>query len=524
MATVYSSYSAGWKPVNANVYRKYRARLDYIVSEETYTTITYQAVLYVNINSSVTASYSGTLNLDGETYSGSCETTYSSSNPVNTVTCVSAKTKTFTKSETETTATIEGGVKSSNGSWTGETLIATATVTIPSISYTVTFDANGGENPPAEQKKIHGVDLTLSDETPTKSNYDFVEWNTELDGSGTSYTSGGIFSIDEVTTLYAQWHISYQPPQISNLRAYRVSDTASGSNPDVKSNGTRCYADFRYIPSVDPDAVTNSIKIQFGSSTAVDASIIDTLRYGYSDTNHLSVTSKETVTITITVTDYKGISYTYDEATYVSTELYIFDGFKGTSGTEEYLSFAVGMVARDFSNSVRHPKGNFDCYMHPTFYTMAGEIKMWAGNTIPDGWLLCDGSEVSKAEYPNLYAAIGDLWGVPNSSSNFKLPNLSGRVPVGYADADTDFNTVGKQDGEKTHLLTVDEMPSHTHTSYYTAATGRAASGTARYTPAAPNTGLEHVVYSCETSSIGGGQEHNNLQPYAVVKYIICAI
>ena len=47
--------------------------------------------------------------------------------------------------------------------------------------------------------------------------------------------------------------------------------------------------------------------------------------------------------------------------------------------------------------------------MRPTFYTMAGEIKMWAGDTIPDGWLLCDGSEVSKTDYPELYKAIGDL-------------------------------------------------------------------------------------------------------------------
>ena len=53
--------------------------------------------------------------------------------------------------------------------------------------------------------------------------------------------------------------------------------------------------------------------------------------------------------------------------------------------------------------------GNFDCYMKPRFFTMAGEIKMWAGDAIPDGWLLCDGSEVSKTDYPKLYKAIGDL-------------------------------------------------------------------------------------------------------------------
>ena len=367
MTTVYSRYSAGWKPANANVYRKYRARLDYSVSAETDTTITYKAVLYVNINSSVSASYSGTLNLAGSTYSGSCETKYKSDNPVKTVTCVSAKTKTFTKGETATTANISGGVRSSNGAWTGATVTATATVTIPAKRYAITFDANGGENPPAEQKKIHGTDLTLSDVIPTKANYDFVSWNTAADGSGTSYVSGATFSTNAITTLYAQWHISYQPPQISDLRAYRVSDTASGASPDVKSNGTRCYADFIYTPSIDPDSVTNSIKIQFGSSTAVNASTSGTLRYGYSATNHLPTTSKETVTITITVTDYNGNSYTYNEATYVSTEIYIFDAFKGTSGIEEYQSFAVGGIARDFNSAERSESGNFDCYMDANF-------------------------------------------------------------------------------------------------------------------------------------------------------------
>ena len=55
------------------------------------------------------------------------------------------------------------------------------------------------------------------------------------------------------------------------------------------------------------------------------------------------------------------------------------------------------------------------------------------------------------------------IHGVPSSSSNFKLPNLTGRVPVGYASSDTDFNAVGNTGGEKTHKLTTTEMPSHGH-------------------------------------------------------------
>ena len=148
---------------------------------------------------------------------------------------------------------------------------------------------------------------------------------------------------------------------------------------------------------------------------------------------------------------------------------------------------------------------------------MAGEIKMWAGNKIPDGWLLCDGSEISKTKYPKLYAAIGNLWGTPNSSSNFKLPNLNGKVPVGYNSSDTDFATVGKSGGEKTHTLTVDEIPSHRHQQYGPYSTGSGSSGA--YTQA-NNRSTTRV----KTDYKGGGGAHNNLQPYAVVKYIIRAI
>lgn len=511
MSTVYSGYSAGWKPKGSDIYKKYRARLDYSVSAETDTTITYKAILYVNINSSVSASYSGTLNLAGSTYNGSCETVFKEGN---TVTCVSTKTKTFTKGETATTATIKGGVRSSSGSWTGATVTATATVTIPAKRYAITFDANGGENPPASQKKIHGTDLTLTTGTPTRAGYDFVSWNTAADGSGTSYASGAIFSTNAITTLYAQWHLSYVPPNVENIRAYRVVNGSSEYNPNVFSSGTKCYLDFTLI---NPVSGTVTASAKFGTAASASSGTSGSVKYFYSSDGHLPTTSSETVTITLSVTDYKGNTYSYTYSTFISTENYIFDAFKGTSGSTEYQSFAIGGIARDFSNSKRHSEGNFDCYMHPIFYTMAGEIKMWAGDTIPDGWLLCDGSEVSKTDYPELYKAIGDLWGVPNSSSNFKLPNLAGKVPVGYDSADTDFDTVGKKDGEKTHTLTEDEMPKHRH--YLSASVYRDSNkktlgtGSQGY----PN-GTRYSNY------VGMSQAHNNMQPYTVIKYIICAI
>ena len=173
---------------------------------------------------------------------------------------------------------------------------------------------------------------------------------------------------------------------------------------------------------------------------------------------------------------------------------------------------------------------------------LAGEIKMWAGDAIPYGWLLCDGSEVSKTDYPELYGAIGDLWGTPSSSSNFKLPNLTGRVPVGYNSADTDttetFGQVGATGGARGawyHTHTIGSSGAHHHASQ-----GRMeGSGTganifesfngASKTRAVnvPRTGTNgNHTHSPGSSGSAGNKlaaDKANMPPYAVVKYIICA-
>lgn len=502
MTTVYSGYSKGWKPKGSDVYKKYRARLDYSLVSQTATTITYKAVLYVNINSSVSAPYTGTLNLAGSTYNGSCETVFGEGN---TVTCVGAKTKTFKKGETATKAKISGGVRSSKSDWTGQTMTASATVTIPALApATITFDANGGSGTaPSAISTYVGVANTIPSNSLTRTGYTFNGWNTASDGSGTAYATGSTITPSGDVTLYAQWKTTYVSPEIQNLLAFRVANKSGGASPVITSTGTTGFCKFELIGGAN--YTFTSATVQFGTATAKSMTQSGTTVYGYSDDGSVAETSAYTVNVTVVVTGADGISRTYTDSTYISKAVPVFDATPN--------SFALGGIARDVTGDEKP----FDCYMHPIFYTMAGEIKMWAGDTIPDGWLLCDGSEVSKTDYPYLYEAIRDLWGVPNSSSNFKLPNLVGRVPVGYNSADTDFAPVGHTDGEKMHKLTEAEMPKHRH--YLSASVYRDSSkkilekGSQGY----PN-GTRYSNY------VGGNEAHNNLQPYAVIKYIICAI
>jgi microcystin-dependent protein len=145
----------------------------------------------------------------------------------------------------------------------------------------------------------------------------------------------------------------------------------------------------------------------------------------------------------------------------------------------------------------------------------AGVISMYGGSTVPNGWLLCDGSAVSRTTYARLFSAIGTTYGAGNGSTTFNLPNFKGRVPVGLDSSQSEFNSLNKKGGEKTHTLTINEMPSHNHN-----LPGRLVntdgSGIVRELSGQDNANNNSASYNT-----GGGQAHNNLQPYITVNYII---
>ena len=148
--------------------------------------------------------------------------------------------------------------------------------------------------------------------------------------------------------------------------------------------------------------------------------------------------------------------------------------------------------------------------------SLIGEITLYVGWNIPGGWLECDGSEVLIDDYPLLYSAIGDTWGTPSDDDHFKLPNFKGRVPVGYDPDDSVFNNIGKTGGTKNAVV-----PYHNHNlgaykygSNYCASGNRSGMG--------QNSSATTTV---QTSYAGtsGNATNANLQPYAVVFYIIRA-
>lgn len=142
-----------------------------------------------------------------------------------------------------------------------------------------------------------------------------------------------------------------------------------------------------------------------------------------------------------------------------------------------------------------------------------GTIVAYGGTSAPSEWLLCDGSAVSRATYDLLFGVIGTLYGAGDASTTFNLPNLKGRVPVGVDATITDFNARGKTGGEKTHVLTLAEMPAHTHGITSWDDTGSSSLG--------PVTQGQSAIADMQTTSKGSDAEHENMPPYQTAHYII---
>ena len=151
-----------------------------------------------------------------------------------------------------------------------------------------------------------------------------------------------------------------------------------------------------------------------------------------------------------------------------------------------------------------------------------GAIMPFGSDTIPDNWLLCDGSAVSRTTYQQLFNTIGTTYGTGDGFTTFNLPNLQGKIPVGKNANDTDFDTLGETGGEKTHTLTINEMPSHNHQREQT---GRALYWDENLTEMGGlASGVNaQISWNRDTTNTGGSQPHNNLQPYIVQNYIIKA-
>jgi microcystin-dependent protein len=153
-----------------------------------------------------------------------------------------------------------------------------------------------------------------------------------------------------------------------------------------------------------------------------------------------------------------------------------------------------------------------------------GEIRMFAGNFAPAGWMFCEGQLLPISEYETLFNLIGTTYG-GDGQSTFALPDLRGRIPLHFGNG----FTLAETGGVETVTLTVSQIPAHSHPWLATNNTAvdvvpnskvlsaSTDANTLPYGTDAPRTTLNPNA----VSSTGGSQPHDNFQPYLCVDFII---
>ena len=149
-------------------------------------------------------------------------------------------------SNTSTSASYQpGGSYTSNS---GRTLYAIWKSNAPK-TYTVSYNANGGSGAPASQTKTHGVTLTLSSATPTRSGYSFLGWSTSSSATSASYSAGGSYTTNASVTLYAVWscnHSSTQTNYITGCDWEKICNTCGKVISTGTTHGPYSYGDWSY--------------------------------------------------------------------------------------------------------------------------------------------------------------------------------------------------------------------------------------------------------------------------------------
>ena len=159
-----------------------------------------------------------------------------------------------------------------------------------------------------------------------------------------------------------------------------------------------------------------------------------------------------------------------------------------------------------------------------------GEIKMFAGNFAPRGWMFCEGQLLSISQYEVLFSLIGTTYG-GDGVTTFALPDLRGRLPVqqGQGPGISQQYAMGEMAGVETVTLTLNQLPTHNHAAVASESTANgvnpagtmvATTSTSillAYALNAPDTTLANNTLL----PAGGSQPHENLMPSLCVSFII---
>lgn len=358
----------------------------------------------------------------------------------------------------------------------GASYSANAALTLYAVwkanTYTVTYDANGGNYAPAPQTKTHDIDLAISSDVPERLNYNFLGWGVSATSTTVSYSPGDLYISNASTTLYAVWELAYIAPRLTGISLNRCTEDGIPNE-----EGSYFMTKFDWVS----EYAGVTIEIKWKSANDADWSIATFNKSGTSGSvaevvgNGL-VTSDSTYTVKIKVADSNG--YTEIERT-LSSAAYPIDFYHDGTG----VAFGKASELPNVLDS------KWEIYEEgqplSSRYVKSNELR---DRVYPIDSIYISYTHTSPADI------FGGTW------TRIENQFLWGCDETGI---------IGQTGGSKTVTLTVDQIPSHSHGSVYS----QHAEGTKSYAWYA--TSGDKIAYGAVAT--GNGAAHNNMPPYIQV-------
>ncbi|RYD66793.1 MAG: phage tail protein [Sphingomonadales bacterium] len=155
-----------------------------------------------------------------------------------------------------------------------------------------------------------------------------------------------------------------------------------------------------------------------------------------------------------------------------------------------------------------------------------GEIRMFAGNFAPAGWMFCEGQLLPISENETLFQLVGTTYG-GDGQETFSLPDLRGRVPIHMGTRAGITYSLSEASGVESVTLTSQQIPSHTHPMLASSGASTTNNPGGNILGASPSVDLfygaspDANLAPTAVTSAGGSQPHDNMQPYLCVDFII---
>jgi microcystin-dependent protein len=156
-----------------------------------------------------------------------------------------------------------------------------------------------------------------------------------------------------------------------------------------------------------------------------------------------------------------------------------------------------------------------------------GEIRMFAGNFAPAGWMFCAGQVLAISENETLFQLIGTTYG-GDGQSTFALPDLRSRVPIHQGTGPSgSTRIIGEMGGVEQVTLTTQQIPAHSHPLLVSTAVATNSNPAGSVPGESPSVTLyleeapSVIMNAGAIAATGGSQPHNNVQPFQCVNFII---